>query len=87
MLTGLQGNSQTSLTVKPSRVITYVNEVGDTMVSMHYEDAKILLEEVLEAEYTDSLLTEYEVRDSLNQRTIELQKDVLMKMGQERGCP
>lgn len=79
---GLQGNCQNSSI--DTRVWTYVNEKGDTIVSMHYEDARILLENVLSCEYTDSLLTEYEVRDSLNQKTIELQKDVLMKMGQEK---
>lgn len=78
----LPGNCQNS-SIK-SRVWTYVDSKGDTIVSMGYEDAKILLEDVLQCEYTDSLLKEYEVRDSLNTKTIELQKSVLMKMGQEK---
>ena len=79
---GLQGNCQSSST--NTRVWTYVDDKGDTIVSMHYEDARILLKEVLESDYTDSILVEYEVRDSLNQKTIQLQKEVLMKMGQEK---
>ncbi len=40
---------------------------------MHYNDAKILLEDVLHYEYTDSLLTEYKTRDSLNTEKVSLQ--------------
>jgi hypothetical protein len=79
---GLQASSQTTST--ESRVVTYIDEKGDTMVSMHYEDARILLNDVLGCEYTDSLLTVYKERDSLNTQTITLQKEVLMKMGQEK---
>jgi len=53
------------------------------MVTMHYEDARLLLEDVLNYEYTDSLLTVYKERDSLNTATITMQKDVLMKMSEE----
>jgi hypothetical protein len=51
---------------------------------MGYEDARTLLEDVLHYEYSDSLLTVYKERDSLNTQTITLQKEVLMKMGQEK---
>jgi len=44
---------------------------------MHYEDARVLLRDVLEYEYTDSLLTEYKTRDSLNSSIIVIQKKVL----------
>ncbi len=84
MLTGFQGNCQTTSTGEPNRIITYIDEQGDTMVSMYLTDAKILLEDVLHYEYTDSLLTVYKERDSLNTKTINLQKDVLMKMGEEK---
>ena len=50
---GLQASSQITSTGN-NRVTTYINEVGDTMVSMHYEDARILLNDVLGCEYTDS---------------------------------
>ena len=81
---GLQGNCQSISTEEPNRIITYITERGDTMVSMSIEDAKILLEDVLSYEYSDSLLTVYKERDSLNTKTISLQKEVLMKMGQEK---
>jgi len=84
MLMGLQGNCQSISTEEPNRIITYITERGDTMVSMSIEDAKILLEDVLSYEYSDSLLTVYKERDSLNTKTISLQKEVLMKMGQEK---
>ncbi len=65
------------------RVETFITEKGDTLVIMGYEDARTLLEDVLECEYSDSLMTVYIERDSLNTRTITLQKEVLIKMGQE----
>jgi hypothetical protein len=61
-----------------------VDNKGDTIVSMGHKDAKILLENVLHCEYTDSILKEYEVRDSLNTKTISLHKEVLTKMSQEK---
>lgn len=66
------------------RVETFVTEKGDTLVVMHYEDARVLLEDVLHYEYADSLLTVYKERDSLNLKTVALQKEVLMTMGQEK---
>jgi hypothetical protein len=62
-----------------------INEQGDTLVTMTYHDAKILLEDVLHYEYADSLLAEYKVRDSLNTDIFEMHKDVLMKMGEEKS--
>ena len=78
----LQGNSQTTST--NNRVKVIVNEQGDTLVQMNYEDARVLLRDVLYYEYVDSLLNVYKERDSLNTQTITLQKEVLMKMGQEK---
>ena len=71
----LPSHSQTTST--EDRVKTYINDNGDTMVVMYYEDARILLRDVLEYEYTDSLLVEYKSRDSLNSSIIEIQKSVL----------
>lgn len=79
----LQGNSQT-ISIEKNRVQVIVTKQGDTLVQMNYEDARILLEDVLHYEYSDSLLTVYKERDSLNTQTITLQKEVLMKMGQEK---
>jgi hypothetical protein len=64
--------------------LVYVSEVGDTMVSMYIGDAKVLLEDVLHYEYSDSLLTVYKEKDSLSTNTINMQKEVLMNMGQEK---
>lgn len=80
----LQSHSQTTCQTEPNRVITYINEKGDTMVSMHIEDARILLEDVLNYQYTDSLLTAYKAKDSLQTNTINMQKTVLMNMGEEK---
>lgn len=78
----LQSHSQTTST--KNRVTVIVTEQGDTLVQMGYEDARVLLRDVLYYEYVDSLLTVYKERDSLNTQTITLQKEVLMKMGQEK---
>jgi len=72
------------MSISKERVKVIINEQGDTLVTMSYEDGKILLEDVLHYEYADSLLAAYKVRDSLNTNQIEMQKDVLMKMGQEK---
>jgi len=47
------------------------------MVVMSYEDAKLILRDVLYYEYVDSLYNEYKNRDSLNTNTINIQKNVL----------
>lgn len=73
-----------NISIKQNRVKTYIDAKGDTMVVMAYEDARILLRDVLYCEYTDSLLTVYKERDSLNLSVITMQKEVLVKMGQEK---
>ena len=40
---------------------------------MHIEDAKIILSDLLEKEYADSMLVVYGLRDNLNASTISLQ--------------
>lgn len=80
----LPSHSQNTLTNTPTRVKTFINEKGDTMVTMHYEDARILLDDVLNCEYTDSLLTVYKERDSLNNEVITMQKDVITNLSQEK---
>ncbi len=71
----LQSHSQTTSTEE--RVTSFINEQGDTMVVMAYEDAKLLLRDVLYYEYVDSLYHEYKERDSLNTNTIAMQKNIL----------
>ena len=57
-----------------------INSKGDTLVIMHLEDARIILNDLLEYEIVDSLLTVYKEKDSLNTNTISLQKDVIFKL-------
>ena len=76
--------SQTTSTGQKSRVTTTVNEKGDTLVTMSYEDARVLLRDVLYYEYTDSLLTVFKQRDSLNTSVITMQKEALVILGQKK---
>lgn len=78
----LQAKSQSTLTEETNRVFTYVNEFGDTMVSMSIVDAKTLLEDVLHYEYADSLLNVYIDKDSLNDKRFEIQKTTILKLAQ-----
>lgn len=64
-------HSQTSST---PRVQTLVNSKGDTLVQMSLVDAKVLLTDLLSKAYSDSLVAEYEKRDSIQHNTIILQK-------------
>ena len=79
MLMKLQVNSQTTSTTE-NRVKTFINQRGDTLVQMCYKDARTLLNDVLEYQYTDSLLDVYKDRDSLNTKTITLQKETIVKL-------
>jgi exonuclease VII small subunit len=79
MLTALQSHSQDILT-QENRVKTFIDQKGDTMISMHYEDARILLEDVLNYQYTDSILTLYKQKDSLNNEQIVMYKETLVSL-------
>lgn len=65
----LQVNSQTSLI---PRVITTINTKGDTLISFYLKDAKTILKDVLDKPIIDSLLKEYQNRDSIQTKTITL---------------
>tara|TARA_B100001094_G_scaffold253668_1_gene252173 strand:- start:162 stop:500 length:339 start_codon:yes stop_codon:yes gene_type:complete len=47
---------------------------------MNLEDAKLILNDLLEYEIADSILTVYKEKDSLNSKTITLQKEVIFKL-------
>lgn len=85
MLMALPTVSQNTLRTEEStnRVQTYVTEEGKTMVIMTYEDAKVLLQDLLYYEFTDSLLREYKAKDTLNTGKIELQKSFIDNLTQE----
>ena len=68
-----------SQTISKGEVRTIV-ENGDTLVIMNLEDAKVILNDLLEYEIADSLLTVYKDKDSLNTNTITLQKEVIFKL-------
>ena len=50
---------------------------------MNLQDARIILNDLLEYEIVDSLLTVYKEKDSLNTNTITLQKDIIVKLTQK----
>ena len=69
-----------SQTISKGEIKTIVDESGDTLVIMNLEDAKIILNDLLEYEIADSLLTVYKEKDTLNTKTITLQKEVIFKL-------
>ena len=68
-----------SQTISKGEIRTIVDH-GDTLVIMNLEDAKVILNDLLEYEIADSLLTVYKEKDSLNTNTITLQKEVIFKL-------
>jgi hypothetical protein len=69
-----------NISIRGKRVSTFVTEKGDTLVIMNHKDAKVLLEDVLHYEYSDSLLAVYKDRDSLNTNIITFQKEAIVKL-------
>ena len=69
-----------SQTISRGEIKEIINSNGDTLVIMHLEDARIILNDLLEYEIADSLLAVYKEQDSLNKETITLQKDVIFKL-------
>ena len=72
-----------SQTISRGEVKTLINKKGDTLVMMNLQDARIILNDLLEYEIVDSLLTVYKEKDSLNTNTITLQKDIIVKLTQK----
>jgi len=69
-----------SQTISKGEVRTIIDDSGDTLVIMNLEDAKLILNDLLEYEIADSILTVYKEKDSLNTKTITLQKEVIFKL-------
>jgi hypothetical protein len=69
-----------SQTILRGEIKETVNLNGDTLVIMHLEDARVILNDLLEYEIVDSLLTTYKEKDSLNSNKIEIQKDIIFKL-------
>lgn len=72
-----------SQTISKGEVKTLINKKGDTLVMMNLQDARIILNDLLEYEIVDSLLSVYKEKDSLNTNTIILQKDIIVKLTQK----
>ena len=75
--------SSQNISIGDSRVKTFITQKGDTLVIMCHNDARLLLEDVLHYEYSDSLLNIYKVRDSLNTNSITIQKEAIIKLSQK----
>jgi len=69
-----------SQTISKGEIKTIVNQKGDTLVVMHLNDAKKILTDLLQCEVTDSLLTIYVERDSLNSEKIILKDNLIEKL-------
>jgi len=69
-----------SQTISKGEVRTIIDDSGDTLVIMNLEDAKLILNDLLEYEIADSILTVYKEKDTLNSKTITLQKEVIFKL-------
>lgn len=69
-----------SQTISKGEIKTIVNPKGDTLVIMHLNDAKKILTDLLQCEVTDSLLTIYVERDSLNSEKIILKDNLIEKL-------
>lgn len=66
-----------SQTYSTPRVITTINTKGDTLISFYLKDAKTILKDVMDRPIIDSLLKEYQNKDSIQTKTITLQlKDI-----------
>ena len=65
--------SSQNISIKPQRVKTVVNSVGDTLIEMSLADAKIILADIIDKQIADSMLLVYEFRDSISQNTIQIQ--------------
>jgi hypothetical protein len=65
--------SSQTISIKPQRVKTVVNSVGDTLIEMSLTDAKIILADIIDKQVADSMLLVYEFKDSISKNTIQVQ--------------
>lgn len=70
--------------LRKARVQTIINAQGDTLIQMKLSDAKVILNRVLEAQITDSILNIYQLRDTLRSNTMSMQVSEI-KLLQERS--
>ena len=75
--------SLVSQNISKGEIKTIVNSHGDTLIMMRLDDAKVILSDLMEFRFVDSLLSIYKLRDSLKTSTIVMQKDVIDKLIQK----
>ena len=75
--------SLVSQNISKVEIKTIVNSHGDTLIMMRLDDAKVILSDLMEFRFVDSLLSIYKLRDSLKTSTIVMQKDVIDKLIQK----
>ena len=74
-------NSQ--ITLKKGQVKTYVNNDGDTLITMRLDDAKLILTDILNYQLCDSIIKAYENKDKESSNVITLQKSAIVKLTNE----
>lgn len=57
-----------------------ISSSGDTILSMRMEDARGILSDVLQKEILDSLVIQYEIKDSLNIGQISILKSQILEL-------
>lgn len=72
------GNSQNIS--KEERIKIHIDAKGDTLTTMYYADSKILLEDVLQKKYSDSLVEVYKERDIIHISVNRLQKKTIANL-------
>lgn len=72
-----------SQTISKGEVKSIVNEVGDTIIIMHVDDAKLILGDIMEYQVADSIIRSYQDKDSVYRETISLNKTHIEKLTQK----
>lgn len=72
-----------SQTISKGEVKSFVNEVGDTLIIMHVDDAKLILGDIMEYQIADSIIRSYQEKDSVYSETIKLNKTQIEKLTQK----
>ena len=74
----LQLNSQ--ITLKQGQVKAFVNNIGDTLITIRFDDAKLILTDIINYQITDSLIELYQLKDIENSKIISAQKEIILNL-------
>jgi hypothetical protein len=72
-----------SQTISTTRVRSYVNTNGDTLIEMTLADARVVLSDLLQKQVADSIINVYIQRDSLNTSIVTLQRNEINLLQQK----